>query len=787
MSDDPGTGAANDATLITVVNPLNISLTKTVDKASAKPGDTLTYTLSYSNSGTGSATNVFLSDIVPTRTTFVSATGGGTLSGAVVTWNIGTIAAGASGSRQFTVTINAGTAAGTVISNSGTISFQDDLGNTQSPKASNTVTTTVAQGAGVVVDPDQTAFVHQGTGNAVTYTFTVTNTGNGTDRFDLTDIIVSSQFNVKVELLDSAGAVLATDNLTANGTWDSVTAGADTDGDGLPDTGNIAAGAVVTYQVRITEGNGAGNAQQTVVQIKGTSNFDATVSDVATFTAIVAQTQFILDLTKTDAPDPVISGSNITYTLVVTSSGTRALTNVVITDPIPANTTFVGATGGGTLSAGVVTWTIATLASGASQTLTLTVQIGAGVANGTVVINTASATSTQTPTPTQSTTTTTVQSPVSFATSSKTVNFGTATPGTTLTYTIVVINSGGNPATGVVVNDTIPPNTTYVIGSITGTGANAAGNPNLVWNVGNVAAGASATLTYQVTINNPVPAGTSTITNTASVASNQTVAVNTSTATTNVTASPNFTTSTKTVTDLNGGLVATGDTLRYTIVVRNSGTMSATGVVVTDTVPASTTYVAGSITGTGADASGNPNLVWNIGPLAGNGGSATLTFNVVIGDAVANGTVIPNVGSVSSAQTGAVNTSTASVTVAAGFTGTLTQTATINPGGTVTMTLTDRNLNTNPATVETLTLTTVNSVTGESETRTYTETGPNTGVFTATVATVFGLSAGTNNDGTFNVKAGDTLTTTYDDAFTATGGTATVSATTTVTTSCVSG
>jgi len=204
-------------------------------------------------------------------------------------------------------------------------------------------------------------------------------------------------------------------------------------------------------------------------------------------------------------------------------------------------------------------------------------------------------------------------------------------------------------------------------------------------------------------------------------------------------------------------------------------------------VPANTTYVAGSITGTGADASGNPNLVWNIGPLAGNGGTTTLTFNVVIGDAVANGTVISNVGSVTSAQTAAVNTSTASVTVVAGFTGTLTQTATINPGGTVTMTLTDRNLNTNPATVQTLTLTTVNTVTGESETRTYTETGPNSGVFTATVATVFGLSAGTNNDGTFNVKAGDTLTTTYNDAFTATGGTATVTATTTVTTTCVSG
>src|SRR3989441_5684030 len=100
------------------------------------------------------STNVSLSDFVPSNTTFQSATGGGTLTGGVVTWNIGSIAAGGSGSRQFTVTINAGVVAGTIIGNSGSISFQDSLGNTQNPIASNTVTTTVTQVASVLVDPD---------------------------------------------------------------------------------------------------------------------------------------------------------------------------------------------------------------------------------------------------------------------------------------------------------------------------------------------------------------------------------------------------------------------------------------------------------------------------------------------------------------------------------------------------------------------------------------------------------------------------------------------------------
>src|SRR5213594_1094196 len=74
LSNDPGTAAPNDPTSITVVNPLNISLTKTRSVATAGPGQPITYTLSYSNSGSVSATNVSLSDFVPSSTTFQSAT-----------------------------------------------------------------------------------------------------------------------------------------------------------------------------------------------------------------------------------------------------------------------------------------------------------------------------------------------------------------------------------------------------------------------------------------------------------------------------------------------------------------------------------------------------------------------------------------------------------------------------------------------------------------------------------------------------------------------------------------
>src|SRR2546425_2068368 len=137
LSDDPGTGAANDPTSITVVNPLNITLTKTRSVATAGPGQPITYTLSYSNAGSVSATNVSLSDFVPSNTTFQSATGGGTLTGGLVGWNIGTIPAEGSVSRPLTRGGHAGVPAGGGISHTRTSSFHDDLGNTQKPQKSN--------------------------------------------------------------------------------------------------------------------------------------------------------------------------------------------------------------------------------------------------------------------------------------------------------------------------------------------------------------------------------------------------------------------------------------------------------------------------------------------------------------------------------------------------------------------------------------------------------------------------------------------------------------------------
>ena len=98
-----------------------------------------------------------------------------------------------------------------------------------------------------------------------------------------------------------------------------------------------------------------------------------------------------LSLTKT-GPSTVPPGGTITYTITVSNAGPQPATNVVVTDPIPAGTTFVSATPSQGTCSGTTTviCNIGTLANPGSATITLVVT--APMANGPVT-NTATAVS----------------------------------------------------------------------------------------------------------------------------------------------------------------------------------------------------------------------------------------------------------------------------------------------------------------------------------------------------------------------------------------------------------
>ena len=101
------------------------------------------------------------------------------------------------------------------------------------------------------------------------------------------------------------------------------------------------------------------------------------------------------------------------------------------------------------------------------------------------------------------------------------VNGGLLMAGDAIEWTITVTNNGTDPAPNAIVRDTVPSNTHYVSGSITGIGANAANAPNLVWQLGTLAPGAQAVLRFRSTVDAGLPRGTA-ISNQASAISDTT-------------------------------------------------------------------------------------------------------------------------------------------------------------------------------------------------------------------------------------------------------------------------
>lgn len=231
------------------------------------------------------------------------------------------------------------------------------------------------------------------------------------------------------------------------------------------------------------------------------------------------------------------------------------------------------------------------------------------------------------------------------------IGAGSLSVGSAFSYDLAVSNAGPIDATGVTITDTLPAQLNYVSNTCGATFA----APTLTWTVGNLANAASATCTINVTVN----AGGA-ISNTATVA----------TTTIDPTPANNSATADVTATALNADLaltkvaqgtagLAVGGSFSYLLTVNNAGPGDATGVSVTDTLPAQVTYVSDTCGATFAA----PTLTWTVGALA-NAASATCTINVIANTAG----MISNTASVAGTSTDPTpgnNSATADVTAGA--------------------------------------------------------------------------------------------------------------------------
>ncbi len=414
-----------------------------------------------------------------------------------------------------------------------------------------------------------------------------------------------------------------------------------------PDVAKLAAGTF-TLAVQVLGSTTWGTQIVDVADVtSGTSDPNLANNSATVVTSVSLATMADDAVTNTASPNPVIAGNNITYTQVVSNNGPAASPNITLTESLPANTTFVSASGpaGWTCTfTTTITCSAATLASGANATITVVVKVIAGTAAGTVISDVVSVVSgIEDPNTTNNNATANVT--VATATQADLAITSTASPnpvtdGNNISYTQSVTNNGPAVSGTATFTDTIPANTTFVSFAVPAgwncgaTVPAVGGTGTISCTIASLAVNATANFPLVVKVNQGVAPGSpmSPISNTANinipcVAANDPNCANNS-VTTNVyiaSATQADVAITKTASP---EPVNQGTNLTYTLQVTNNGPAVAQGVNVSDPLPSQVTYTSVSTTqGSCSYTAATTTVNCTLGSVS-VGGLAIVTINV---------------------------------------------------------------------------------------------------------------------------------------------------------------
>ncbi|MET8980910.1 hypothetical protein ABZX85_35445 [Streptomyces sp. NPDC004539] len=478
-----------------------LRLTKTRSPANPVAGQKVTYTVTARNTGTaayaGAVWSDDLSDLVDDGTYNADAdasSGDIAYSAPKLSWN-GTLAAGAVSTTTYSVLLGnpmpgnkrlTNMVTSTPDTNCGQGTASSECGNSTTPLGVPQLTYRKTASTAVALP-----------GAKVTYTVTVRNSGTAAYRGaawhdDLTDVLDDAAYDNDASA--SSGSV---SYASPEVSW----------------TGDLAAGATatVTYSVTVADPD-TGNQRlaNAVVSDSPGSNCGAgsTDSDCAPAATGVPA----LAVTKTVSPSVPLPGETLTYTVTLKNTGTADYTGAVVSDDLTDVLDDAAWAGGTTASTGAVNYTAPVVgwrgdvAQGATETFTYAVRVndpdtGDRLIDNKVVGPVGSNCAKGSADPRCS-----ADIPgVPELHITKTQSPATPTAGQVVRYSVVIENTGTADYAGAVVSDDLTGvlddavyrgDATATAGSVTYTA------PTLKWS-GDVAAGASATVTYSVTVHNP--------------------------------------------------------------------------------------------------------------------------------------------------------------------------------------------------------------------------------------------------------------------------------------------
>lgn len=603
----------------TVIDPIFI-LSKSIFPDPPGSNHEMTYTLTVLNLGS-KATDLEITDTVPPEMEYVR--GGDDFTDGVVKWYLPSL--NTRESSQVTFTVYVGDIADIIVLNGDyRVCSAEGVCATGIPVPSLIVGPTFE--ASAYLDP----LAHKpGGGNSpVTPTLTIENLGPG-NALDVTALVTFGRISVS---LNDMAVIPPVGTLVDGPTCDA----------GLPCpnfvwTGDVSVGEVITFTTlegQSTIGGEEGTHYTATVVI--TDELSGYVTEPITGTAIGHVTHYANLIPTKTAPPEIGPGQSMTYTIQVFDSGlsTEEDPPPTLTETVPASVTLLTISDGGASEVidgdTVITWELPPMGPGDILFRSFAVDVDPDLVSGTLIINNQYRTSwyesevtgnvSNTMSILGEPVTTTVRE-VGLIDSFKTVSPTWALPGidTVLTYVVHVVNSGPMELSEVQVSDIFPwENTTFQRDAVASAGTLISDIVSLEW-TGDIAPYSQELITFTTVVDDFFEG---VVTNTATTTHSslkQDVVV---TAVAYITDKPVLQISKKATPDP----VLVGNPLLYQIQVTNLG-QQATLLVVTDTIPANTSYILGSAS-SGGQLVGDT-IQWNL-PVLNPGETLKLAFQVVV-------------------------------------------------------------------------------------------------------------------------------------------------------------
>lgn len=602
--DTSNNGATESTEVQATPSEADLSVTKSDSPDPVSVGETLTYTITVDNAGPDGATDVTVTDILPSSVTFQSASassGSCNHDGGTVSCDLGSIADG--GSATVTITV--------IPQSAGQITNRVSVtGDEPDPNASND-----SDSESTTVEP-------------LTADLSLTKT----DSTDPATVSVSFDYLLEVENLgpDLAENVIVRDTLPASVTFvsaSSSTGSCSASGNVVTcDLGAVAASATETITITVTP-----NTANTTIYNSATVSTDSVDPDASNNTATErtdvdggSSTAADLSISKTDGSDPVVVGSNFDYTITVDNLGPDEATNVTVTDFLPDSVSFVSSTAACSEDSGTVSCSLGTIPSGSGTSFDITVQANEpGVATNEVTVS-ADQRDDDSSDNNASEDTTILPATADLALT-KSDSVDPVAESSTLIYTLEVDNLGPDDAPGVTVVDTLPNAVTFV-DATPDQGTCSASGRTVTCDLGTVPNGGNVSIAIEVTTDDLDRDRT--ILNTALVSSDAEDANGSNDSAseeTTIDATPAQSDLRLAKTDAPDPATV-GSTLTYTLTVTNDGPDEASGVTVSDSLPSGVSYQSATSTQGSCSQSGGV-VSCMVGTLA-NGTSATITIEV---------------------------------------------------------------------------------------------------------------------------------------------------------------